>query len=643
MGWLADTIMGIGDRAEEALQEAGVATAAALRRIDPVAVAARTGLAVTTLETARWVAERVPDDLRARSLELARDVSGIGAKRGAVLWALGVRGLRDLRRLRPDDLDLTHLPRVTRDHLRRFQDMAHLQSLPGMTARCARRLAEAGWSRPWELAGDGPDGSGPGGVSTLPGVPGGLIDAWRRIAAGLPQGFDPDDLACDRGIVGIGVKWATALYSQGIRTLDDLRSLEPESAGLDWLPGLTRASLHRWRSMAVLQLLRGVGASRSRLLVDSGFHTWDDLLRGGAEDIHHRLLETAAEAEEALAHLPSPADMTDWVRQAFERRVGELAEALNDAADRARQGLEETAAAVGGAPAEAVNAAEQRLEEAAGWVEDRARELWEALPKGALLDLLQGLEDALEQFAQWAASPQRVADLCRDAVDLGGDVCSFESDLAAYLGNLGTRAAQAGEVALTDAELQTGESLRQRATALRARLQPLAQVAGGLESFSLPQAGADFLETSFSVLELLGLGLALDAVARLGGLTLTDSQREEMGRLDAAGLVARIRDIQGPVAVVERLLRDKLLLMDRAEAGLADLLAGTPNPGVYLRPAALGSLQAAVITSSGAGVLRYGALATLLLAGGLVALGACVCTGGATAGATVADVFSVGT
>ena len=119
-------------------------------------------------------------------------------------------------------------------------------------------------------------------------------------------------------IEGIGPKYAAALRSAGVRTVDDLldagASKQARSA-LATKTGISETRLLKCVNMADLFRINGVASQYAELLESAGVDTVKELQHRNAENLAARMSEVNV-AKNLVRRPPSATVVNDWITQA---------------------------------------------------------------------------------------------------------------------------------------------------------------------------------------------------------------------------------------------------------------------------------------------------------------------------------------
>ncbi|MCI0699386.1 hypothetical protein L0337_46205 [candidate division KSB1 bacterium] len=190
---------------------------------------------------------------------LAQQIQGLNPEFARALAKLNIISSEDLR---DADLDfiITQIAGLEYAVALRWQQQAFLQTLfAGITARSAGVLVDSGIVSITAMA-------QVDGAQLKKNLPASRLQAWKFIAANIPANLVPEQLETAREVEPLAPPQAIALYAQGIKTLHDLRSVNPSSLNFNFLPATNKRAVVLWQYLAGLRLDYGIGPAYAQQL-----------------------------------------------------------------------------------------------------------------------------------------------------------------------------------------------------------------------------------------------------------------------------------------------------------------------------------------------------------------------------------------
>jgi len=192
-------------------------------------------------------------------LSLPQKIQGLNPELARALAKLDIITPEDLR---DADLDfiIAQIAGLEYTVAWRWQQQAFLQTLfAGMTARSAGVLVDCGIVSITAMA-------QADGAQLKKNLPASRLQAWKFIASNIPAHLVPEQLETAREVEPLAPPQAIALYAQGIKTLPDLRSINPSSLNFNLLPATSKRAIALWQYLAGLRLDYGIGPAYAQQL-----------------------------------------------------------------------------------------------------------------------------------------------------------------------------------------------------------------------------------------------------------------------------------------------------------------------------------------------------------------------------------------
>lgn len=216
---------------------------------------------------------------------LTQKIQGLTPEFARALAKLNIISPEDLR---DADLDfiIAQIAGLQYSVALRWQRQAFLQTLfAGMPARSAGVLVDSGIVSITAMA-------QVDGMQLKKNLPASRLQAWKFIAANISAHLVPEQLETAREVEPLAPPQAIALYAQGIKTLHDLRSINPSSLNFNLLPATSKRAVALWQYLAGLRLDYGIGPAYAQQL--------HRRYNGGRDKIRRRL---EREREKALEQI----------------------------------------------------------------------------------------------------------------------------------------------------------------------------------------------------------------------------------------------------------------------------------------------------------------------------------------------------
>ncbi|MGH7456068.1 MAG: helix-hairpin-helix domain-containing protein, partial [bacterium] len=185
-------------------------------------------------------------------LSLTQKIQGLNPEFARALAKLKIISPEDLR---DADLDfiIAQIAGLEYNAALRWQQQAFLQTLfAGMTARSAGVLVNSGIVSITAMA-------QVDGAQLKKSLPESRLQAWKFIASNIPANLVPEQLETAREVEPLAPPQAVALCAQGIKTLHDLRSINPSSLNFNLLPVTGKRAVALWQYFAGLRSDYGIG------------------------------------------------------------------------------------------------------------------------------------------------------------------------------------------------------------------------------------------------------------------------------------------------------------------------------------------------------------------------------------------------
>ncbi len=192
-------------------------------------------------------------------LSLTQKIQGLNAEFARALAKLNIITPEELR---DADLDfiIAQIAGLEYTVTLRWQQQAFLQTIfAGMTARSAGVLVESGIVSITAMAQSD-------GALLKKSLPENRLQAWKFIASNIPAHLVPEQLETAREVEPLAPPQAVALCAQGIKTLHDLRSINPSSLNFNLLPATGKRAVALWQYLAGLRLDYGIGPAYAQQL-----------------------------------------------------------------------------------------------------------------------------------------------------------------------------------------------------------------------------------------------------------------------------------------------------------------------------------------------------------------------------------------